>query len=147
MCAADEIFVHGRMLARNPALPGPAPTPPLRRSRSHVASIGRRRWEVMDGLDPRLRRASSDSAPGGRAPRPRPRWYWFLFGSVSIPEPAMEMSEIRSRLRRRAAAPEMRDAGRWAPWKLIQSLSCKGVESAAATAPTPIMRHGGIMGI
>lgn len=147
MCAADDIFVQGRMLVRNPTPPAPAPTSPLWKSRSHVEGIGRRRWEALDGFDRRLRRAASDSAPAGRTPKPRPRWYWFLFGSVNVPEPVMEMSEIRSRLRRRAAAPEMRDGGRWAAWKLIQSLSCKGVDSAAVTAPAPMMSHGGIMGI
>ena len=65
------------------------------------------------------------------------------FGSVRVPA-AMDMGEIRRRLRARqqqalAAAvagneqPSSSSAG-WAPWRLIRSLSCKGVEAVAAAA-------------
>jgi hypothetical protein len=59
------------------------------------------------------------------------------FGSVRVPA-AMDMGEIRRRLQapRRDTEPEA--AAAWAPWRLIRSLSCKGVEAvavAAASAP------------
>ncbi|KAJ0965656.1 hypothetical protein J5N97_026794 [Dioscorea zingiberensis] len=151
MCCADEIFARGRMLPSNPT------TPALSRSHSNVGVVCRerhRRSESVDGIDRlrrgdyrRLRRAASDSSPvvARAAPKPKPRWYWFLFGSVRMPEPAMEMSDIRSRIRRRGGAPAAElEGSRWTPWKLIQSLSCKGVDSPAATAPEPLplVSHG-----
>lgn len=150
MCCADEIFARGRMIPSNP-------TPPaLRRNHSNATAVSRerhRRSESVDGIDRfrrrdywQLRRAASDSSPVvARAVKPKPKWYWFLFGSVRMPEPAMEISEIRSRIRRRGGvqAGEL-EGSRWAPWKLIRSLSCKGVESAAAMAPEPmpLVSHG-----
>ncbi|AQK41147.1 hypothetical protein ZEAMMB73_Zm00001d024415 [Zea mays] len=64
------------------------------------------------------------------------------FGSARVPA-AMDMGEIRRRLRARQLAlaggpagnerPPSSAAG-WAPWRLIRSLSCKGLEPVAAAA-------------
>ncbi|KAF0900119.1 hypothetical protein E2562_027442 [Oryza meyeriana var. granulata] len=87
--------------------------------------------------------AKSSSAPGAAARRVR--WHEMAFGSVRVPA-AMDMGEIRRRLqarRRRLADGEGDDAAAgWAPWRLIRSLSCKGVEAvavAAAAAPVRLM--------
>ncbi|KAL5231510.1 hypothetical protein ABZP36_030286 [Zizania latifolia] len=90
----------------------------------------------------RPRRQAAAPAP---APR-RVRWHEMAFGSVHMPA-AMDMGEIRRRLqarRRRLAAGEGDEvaAAGWAPWRLIRSLSCKGVEAvavAAAAAPVRLV--------
>ncbi|TVT97123.1 hypothetical protein EJB05_57634, partial [Eragrostis curvula] len=82
-----------------------------------------------------------------KAPPPPPlprrvRWHHMAFGSVRVPS-AMDMGEIRRRLKaRQAMAGSGNDhsstAAAWAPWRLIRSLSCRGVEAvavAAASAP------------
>ena len=59
------------------------------------------------------------------------------FGSVRVPA-AMDMGEIRRRLHARQHGagnePSSAAAAGWAPWRLIRSLSCKGVEAVAAAA-------------
>ncbi|CAO2189160.1 unnamed protein product [Urochloa humidicola] len=66
------------------------------------------------------------------------RWHDMAFGSVRVPA-SMDVGEIRRRLhaRRQAVAgnePSSTAAASWAPWRLIRSLSCKGVEAVAAAA-------------
>lgn len=73
-------------------------------------------------------------------PPPRKvRWHDMAFGSVRVPA-AMDTSEIRRRLNARqalagaGAGNQPSSAAGWAPWRLIRSLSCKGVEAVAAAA-------------
>lgn len=97
--------------------------------------------------------AGSSHQPARRAPAPksepappqrRVRWHHMAFGSVRVPS-AMDMGEIRRRLRARQALanePSAAAAAGWAPWRLIRSLSCKGVEAvavAAAAAPVRLV--------
>ncbi|KAG8087006.1 hypothetical protein GUJ93_ZPchr0010g8606 [Zizania palustris] len=102
---------------------------------------------VVHAVGSQLPQSVSQRQPPRRpAPAPAPRrvrWHEMAFGSVRVPA-AMDMGEIRRRLqarRRRLAAGEVDDAAAaagWAPWRLIRSLSCKGVEAvavAAAAAP------------
>ncbi|KAL6659134.1 hypothetical protein ACP70R_003174 [Stipagrostis hirtigluma subsp. patula] len=102
---------------------------------------------------PRLRArrvAPSVAATAGAAlPARKVRWHDMAFGSVRVPA-AMDMGEIRRRLQARRemaaeagneAPPATATAG-WAPWRLIRSLSCKGVEAvavAAAAAPVRLV--------
>lgn len=62
------------------------------------------------------------------------------FGTVRLPA-ATSMGEIRRRLRARqalqaggAANEPSSSAAAWAPWRLIRSLSCRGVEAVSAAA-------------
>lgn len=92
----------------------------------------------------RARRGAQSIAAATPAPPSRKqqvRWHDMAFGSVRVPA-AMDMGEIRRRLRARQQAlaggagneqPSSSAAG-WAPWRLIRSLSCKGVEAVAAAA-------------
>ncbi|KAL5220813.1 hypothetical protein ABZP36_025526 [Zizania latifolia] len=99
---------------------------------------------------PRHRRAAAAKpapSPAPGAPR-KVRWHEMAFGSARVPA-AMDMGEIRRRLQarsRRLAAGEGDEAAAaaagWAPWRLIRSLSCKGVEAvavAAAAAPVRLV--------
>ncbi|CAO2163869.1 unnamed protein product [Urochloa humidicola] len=70
------------------------------------------------------------------------RWHDMAFGSVRVPA-SMDMGEIRRRLHARrqavagnepSSATTAAAAAGWAPWRLIRSLSCKGVEAVAAAA-------------
>nr|CAB3482563.1 unnamed protein product [Digitaria exilis] len=67
------------------------------------------------------------------------RWHDMAFGSVRVPA-AMDMGEIRRRLNSRPQALAGNEpsssaaAAGWAPWRLIRSLSCKGVEAVTAAA-------------
>ncbi|KAJ1267904.1 hypothetical protein BS78_07G094700 [Paspalum vaginatum] len=86
------------------------------------------------------RGAPSVAAAVTTAPQPRKvRWHDMAFGSVRVPA-AMDMGEIRRRLNARqalaaaGAGNEPSSAVGWAPWRLIRSLSCKGVEAVAAAA-------------
>ena len=80
------------------------------------------------------RRAAPHQAAAAARTR-RLRWHEMAFGSVRVPA-AIDMDEIRRRLQapRRDTEPEAAAAA-WAPWRLIRSLSCKGVAVAAASAP------------
>ncbi|KAG1364447.1 serine/arginine repetitive matrix protein 1-like [Cocos nucifera] len=103
----------------------------------------------------RLRRAASETDPRTpqppppppppppqppATPRSRPKWYLVVFGSVRVPA-AMEMKDIRNRQRRRRTTTLLAECGGWrceggrGPWKLLRSLSCKGVESTVAASP------------
>ncbi|KQJ95768.1 uncharacterized protein LOC104583582 [Brachypodium distachyon] len=88
--------------------------------------------------------ASARRQESGKARGRRPvRWHELAFGSARVPA-AMDMAEIRRRLRRRDGDIELAaaEAEAWAPWRLIRSLSCRGVEavaaSAAASASAPV---------
>jgi hypothetical protein len=79
--------------------------------------------------------------PGQAPPHPRRvRWHHMAFGSVRVPS-AMDMGEIRRRLEARQANEPSAAAAAdgWAPWRLIRSLSCKGVEAVAAAAPVRLV--------
>ena len=81
---------------------------------------------------------ASTSAVAVAAPASRKvRWHDLAFGSVRVPA-AMDMGEIRRRLHARQHGagnePSSAAAAGWAPWRLIRSLSCKGVEAVAAAA-------------
>jgi hypothetical protein len=74
------------------------------------------------------------------------RWHHMAFGSVRVPpSSAMDMAEIRRRLKARQVLsgsenePPTAAPDGWAPWRLIRSLSCKGVEAVAAAAPVRLV--------
>ncbi|PAN34362.1 hypothetical protein PAHAL_6G086800 [Panicum hallii] len=86
----------------------------------------------------RARRGAPTNAAAVAAPASRKvRWHDMAFGSVRMPA-AMDMGEIRRRLHARQHGagdePSSAAAAGWAPWRLIRSLSCKGVEAVAAAA-------------
>ncbi|CAL5003095.1 unnamed protein product [Urochloa decumbens] len=88
----------------------------------------------------RARRGTPTTVAAVAAPTPassrKVRWHDMAFGSVRVPA-AMDMGEIRRRLHARrqvVAGNEPSSAAGWAPWRLIRSLSCKGVEAVAAAA-------------
>ncbi|XP_066325652.1 uncharacterized protein [Miscanthus floridulus] len=103
---------------------------------------------VAEPQPPQRARRGAPSIAAAAAPAPprkpqQVRWHDMAFGSVRVPA-AMDMGEIRRRLRLRARQqalaggagneqPSSAAAG-WAPWRLIRSLSCKGVEAVAAAA-------------
>lgn len=93
--------------------------------------------------------AAAAATPASR----KVRWHDMAFGSVRVPA-AMDTGEIRRRLHARRHAVAASGAGNepssataaaaagWAPWRLIRSLSCKGVEAvavAAAAAPVRLV--------
>ncbi|OEL14113.1 hypothetical protein BAE44_0024866 [Dichanthelium oligosanthes] len=95
----------------------------------------------------RARRGAPTSSVATPASR-KVRWHDMAFGSVRVPA-AMDMGEIRRRLNARRQALAVAGAGNepssaaavgWAPWRLIRSLSCKGVEAVkAAAAPVRLV--------
>ncbi|KAF8654978.1 hypothetical protein HU200_061410 [Digitaria exilis] len=84
---------------------------------------------------PRRGAAAVATTPASR----KVRWHDMAFGSVRVPA-AMDMGDIRRRLNSRPQAMARNEpsssaaAAGWAPWRLIRSLSCKGVEAVAAAA-------------
>ncbi|KAK3121228.1 hypothetical protein QOZ80_8BG0648890 [Eleusine coracana subsp. coracana] len=105
----------------------PSSFPPVRRAPNVAAAAAAR---------------SEQQGPQPLQPR-RVRWHHMAFGSVSVPS-AMDMGEIRRRLKARQALAGSANEPltRWAPWRLIRSLSCKGVEAvavAAAAAPVRLV--------
>jgi hypothetical protein len=115
-----------RTVAQAAATTAAQPQPPQLRARRGAPSVV----------------AATPAAP----PTPRKqqvRWHDMAFGSARVPA-AMDMGEIRRRLRARQLAlaggaagnerPPSSSAAGWAPWRLIRSLSCKGLEPVAAAA-------------
>lgn len=137
MCAADDVITGGKLLPLwippPPPQPQKAQAPDHRRSNSlgdppHGCWGGK---STSGGEYRKLRRVPDpehkETAPDH--PRPRPRWYVLVFGSVRVPA-AMELKEMRVRQRRRSAPPvAAKDSGERGPWRLLRSLSCKGMET------------------
>ncbi|GJN09691.1 hypothetical protein PR202_ga27719 [Eleusine coracana subsp. coracana] len=105
----------------------PSSFPPVRRAPNvAAAATARSEQQAAQPLQPR-----------------RVRWHHMAFGSVRVPS-AMDMGEIRRRLKARQALAGSANEPltRWAPWRLLRSLSCKGVEAvavAAAAAPVRLL--------
>ncbi|XP_010928659.1 uncharacterized protein [Elaeis guineensis] len=158
MCAADDVFFQGKLL---PFGSPPAPAPKKDKIYNPRSQPREQRWpETVDGFNrprglwggantpeyQRLRKAPESDAKV-LPPRSRPRWYLCVIGTVRLPA-AMEMRDIRSRQRRRSTpvSEAAEHSGRWSfegskSWKLLRSLSCKGVESAVAAAPLRLVSH------
>jgi hypothetical protein len=84
--------------------------------------------------------ATPAPAPQRKKQQQQVRWHDMAFGTVRLPA-ATSMGEIRRRLRARqalqaggAANEPSSSAAAWAPWRLIRSLSCRGVEAVSAAA-------------
>ncbi|KAK8450780.1 hypothetical protein SEVIR_6G091600v4 [Setaria viridis] len=121
----------------------------FRPRRRHGARTERPRTAEAAATQPpqqRARRGAPTSVAVVATPTPasrKVRWHDMAFGSVRVPA-AMDMGEIRRRLHARRQAVAAAGAGNepssataaagWAPWRLIRSLSCKGVEAVAAAA-------------
>lgn len=159
MCAADDVFLQGKLLPFG-TLPGPSPKKDKIYDPRRHHPREQRKLETAEGFNlpggiwggamtpeyRRLRKAP-ESDTKVLPPRSRPRWYLCVLGTVRVPA-AMEMRDIRSRQRRRSspATEAADDSGRWSfegskSWKLLRSLSCKGLESAVAVAPLRLVSH------
>ncbi|WOL17372.1 hypothetical protein Cni_G26164 [Canna indica] len=146
--SSPAVYPTGKV---HPVVSPPPPPPPKRvdipggpRCQGPREGARRRRF-WGDGLKTyrRLRSAMQSPEKAIRAPRQqRPRWYLFVLGSVRLPA-TMDMSEIRNRQQRRetpAAGPDG-NAQRGA-WKVLRSLSCTGLDTAAAvTSPSGLPAH------
>ncbi|KAG1326417.1 serine/arginine repetitive matrix protein 1-like [Cocos nucifera] len=161
MCSADDVFHQGQLLPYKPLPPQPSPAKTSDAPAPQIAPFDHRRSESLDRINRprggarlpgkyrRLRRVVSDSDPRTPLPPPtprqRPKWYLVVFGPVRVPA-AMEMKDIRNRQRRRRS-PSLAEGGRLGyeggsrPWKLLQSLSCKGTESAVVSPPPSFVSH------
>ncbi|KAK1291449.1 hypothetical protein QJS10_CPB17g00053 [Acorus calamus] len=144
MCAAEDIFLRGRLLPYRPPQTTeeepPKPTAHHGKTESFDESNrGCAKGRFLKGgssssssLEYRkLQRARSERPPPP-ASAAKPNWYWIVFGSVKLPG-EMEMRDIRSRQRRRQPPPPLSSEGRKAAsvksgsgWRLLKSLSCKG---------------------
>ncbi|WOK92672.1 hypothetical protein Cni_G01363 [Canna indica] len=158
MCAADDIFLAGKIL------PFGAPPPPPKRAETSgdlrwkpeppaAAAQGpdrlRRLWSGGPKTGYRRMRRVSDcddgkallekAPPQVSARQQRPRWYLWVLGSVRLPA-TMDMSDIKNRQRRKILAAETgNDLNGGGSWKLLRSLSCRGLESATVvTVPPPL---------
>lgn len=167
MCSAEDVFLKGNLLPYKPLPPQLSPGKRSDGPAPKNAPFDHRRSESLDGINrprgsgglateyARLRRAASDSDPmtpqpppppqPPATPRSRPKWYLVVFGSVRVPA-AMEMKDIRNRQRRRRTTL-LEECGGWrregggGPWKLLRSLSCKGVESTVVASPLSFDWH------
>ncbi|XP_010929247.1 uncharacterized protein [Elaeis guineensis] len=167
MCSAEDVFLKGNLLPYK----APPQLSPTKRSDAPApknAPFDHRRSESLDGINrprggggraaeyPSLRRAASETdprtpqpapppPPPPATPRSRPKWYLVVFGSVRVPA-AMEMKDIRNRQRQRRTTL-LAECGGWrreegrGPWKLLRSLSCKGVESTVVASPLSYVSH------
>lgn len=97
----------------------------------------RPRRGAPSGVAAVARAATPAPVPQRKKQQQHVRWHDMAFGTVRVPA-ATSMGEIRSRLRARqaggAANEPSSSAAAWAPWRLIRSLSCRGVEAVAAAA-------------
>ncbi|KAK1268238.1 hypothetical protein QJS04_geneDACA013882 [Acorus gramineus] len=146
MCAAEDIFLRGRLLPYRPPQTTeeeqPKPTTHHRKTESFDESNrgsakGRflKAGSSSSSLEyQKLQRARSERPPPPPASAAKPNWYWIVFGSVKLPG-EMEMRDIRSRQRRRQPPPPLplSSEGRKTAlgksgngWRLLKSLSCKG---------------------
>ncbi|KAG1326924.1 putative serine/arginine repetitive matrix protein 1-like [Cocos nucifera] len=144
MCAADDVFLQGKLLPFGEA----PPRPPKKDDIYNPRSLPRDQWRPETTTEyQRLRKAPESDVrvpPPPQPPRSRSRWYLFVLGSVRVPA-TMEMKDIRRRQRRRSPAAIPEDSGRWSferskSWKLLRSLSCTGM-SAVAAAPLSFVSH------
>ncbi|RWW44195.1 hypothetical protein BHE74_00050075 [Ensete ventricosum] len=154
MCAADDVFHRGMILPLGaaPQRKGTGRSG-TRRHPEDFAEGSPRHQELWGGRSGkgeyhRLRSASGHSDAKAR-PNPRRRCHVCVLGSAIVP-PKMDMDDIRIRQRRLAPAGDSGVSGcgvNRGAWKLLRSLSCKGVESAAvATTPLGFVSHLGISG-
>ncbi|WOL06463.1 hypothetical protein Cni_G15197 [Canna indica] len=133
MCFAEDVFLGGKL---RPALV-PQPLPPWR------VPSDRRRADFLVEKHQRPRKVASvagakvDVRPAAAAVvKLQPKWYLFVLGPMRVPA-ATEMGDIRSRLRKRRTPPPAGRAvgpssgGKSGPWRLLRSMSCNGMESAA----------------
>ncbi|KAJ8486267.1 hypothetical protein OPV22_018752 [Ensete ventricosum] len=155
MCAAADVFLDGKIVPFGAPPPKQADVPSvvLRWLKSSAVSEGsgrRSRFWGSAGAKPeyrKLRKASNcdgNALPQSQAARQRPGWHLCVLGSVRLPAKT-DMSDIRSRQRRRSAAAEAcarsdGDVVRGA-WRLLQSLSCTALESATDVAPLRLTSH------
>ncbi|XP_008811315.2 formin-like protein 20 [Phoenix dactylifera] len=168
MCSADDVFHQGQLLPYKPPPPQPSPAKTSDATAPKIAPFDHRRSESLNRINRprgggaglaaeyrRLRRAASDSdsrtplppptQPPARPRSRRPKWYLVVFGSVRVPA-AMEMKDIRNRQRRQrslslAECGGLGYEGGRGPWKLLQSLSCNGAESAVVSTPLNVVSH------
>ncbi|KAK1316803.1 hypothetical protein QJS10_CPA05g02343 [Acorus calamus] len=145
MCAAEDVFLRGRLLPYRPPQTTeeeqPKPTTHHGKTESFDESNrGSAKGRFLKGgsssssLEYRkLRRARSERPPPP-ASAAKPNWYWIVFGSVKLPG-EMEMRDIRSRQRRRQPPPppplslegrKTASGKSGSGWRLLKSLSCKG---------------------
>ncbi|KAG6470772.1 hypothetical protein ZIOFF_071852 [Zingiber officinale] len=145
LCAADEIFLAGKIL--------PFGAPPPKRYQISEGELRRRDLLQVDHRTTRctaddvcfwggaqskagyrrLRKVSDcdgkelEKATAARTQKEphRPRWFLFVLGSMRVPE-TMDMGNIRNRQRRRRSRDSEPggDVGR-GTWRLLRSLSCR----------------------
>ncbi|KAJ6834264.1 uncharacterized protein M6B38_336475 [Iris pallida] len=118
MCAAGDVFSGGKLLPFCGPPPPPAATAGSLPSGAGIGAGYRKLRKEPDPSPDPLRR---------RGRRRKNRWYVLAFGAARVPA-GMEMKEIRIRQQRMAAAAAEEEE--WGPWKLLRSLSCRGVEVA-----------------
>ncbi|CAL9050764.1 unnamed protein product, partial [Musa banksii] len=155
MCAATDVFLDGKIVPFGAPQPKRADVPSVvvRSPKSCAVSDGsdrRSRFWVIGGKKPeyrRLRKASNcdgNALPQTQVARQPPGWYLFVLGSLRVPAKT-DMSDIRSRQRRRSAAAGAcarsdGDVLRGA-WRLLQTLSCTALESATDVVPLRFASH------
>lgn len=149
--AADDVIFGGKLLPLWAPPPPPQPREAARAKKQdhrRSSSLGDPRPPARPEAAARTRRSSSDGKITGdwehRKPKQQqqqhsraPRWYVLVFGPIRANiTSGMDIKQIRIRQHRRkeAASATAKGSGQWGPWKIVRSLSCKGVDAVDIVA-------------